>query len=316
MGKCLVTRLNGIVANESLLHVGEMVVEVEGVNASSVLFNVSGGSVSCDRSFMLGTETVNANEKRSLANNWYDIKSIDAGSYKFHFFDKYSILGFIQKALTASYDGLCFLKTAKVININTSNYFDLSNIASSAKLTKLSLNGKVAGDISCLHDLTALVSLTLGGDTYGDISSVRSKLSLLELRIVSPKITFNSDKLKEFSALGSFIYEGRTAVDFGDIATLGNDFSYIDLDTQAKIKWTTRNSPAKIISIGNSPALDNIDKMLQDQATCETGFTSSSPSWKKVITAKGTRTSASDAAVQTLQSKGYTVSITPALDIV
>lgn len=316
MGKCLVTRLNGIVANESLLHVGEMVVEVEGVNASSVLFNVSGGSVSCDRSFMLGTETVNANEKRSLANNWCDIKSIDAGSYKFHFFDKYSILGFIQKALTASYDGLCFLKTATEININTSNYFDLSNIASSAKLTKLSLNGKVAGDISCLHDLTALVSLTLGGDTYGDISSVRSKLSLLELRIVSPKITFNPDKLKEFSALGSFIYEGRTAVDFGDIATLGNDFSYIDLDTQAKIKWTTRNSPAKIISIGNSPALDNIDKMLQDQATCETGFTSSSPSWKKVITAKGTRTSASDAAVQTLQSKGYTVSITPALDIV
>ena len=163
-----------------------------------------------------------------------------------------------------------------------------------------------------MSDLTALVSLTLGGDIYGDISSVRSKLSLLELRIGSPKITFNSDKLKEFSALGSFIYEGRTAVDFGDIATFGEDFSFIDLDTMAKIRWTTRNSPAKIIGINNSPTLDNIDKMLQDQAKCETGFTSSSPSWMKKITAKGTRTSASDAAVQTLQSKGYTVSITPA----
>lgn len=312
MGKCLVTRLNGIVANESLLHVGEMVVEVESANANSVLFNVLGGSVSCDRSFMLGTETVNANEKRSLANNWYDIKSIDTGSYKFHFFDKHSIYGFIQKALTASYNGLCFLKNANEISINTSNYFDLSNIASSVKLKRLSLRGKVAGDISCLPDLTALVSLTLGGNTHGDISSVRSKSSLLELRIVTPKITFNSDKLKEFSALVNFIYEGRTAVDFGDIATLGNDFSYIDLDTMAKIKWTTRNSPAKIIGIGNSPALDNIDKMLQDQARCETGITSSSSSWKKVITAKGTRTSASDAAVATLQQKGYTVSVTPA----
>lgn len=312
MGKCLVTRLNGIVANESLLHVGEIVVEVEGVNANSVLFQAFKGSVSCDRSFMLGTETVNANEKRSLNNEWADIKSIDAGSYKFHFFDKYSIYGFIQKALTASYKGLCFLKNANEIMITTSNYFDLSNIASSAKLTKLSLGGKVAGDISCLSDLTSLVSLILGGNTYGDISSVRSKLSLRELTIDSSKITFNSDKLKEFSALNSFIYRGRTAVDFGDIAILGNDVSYIDLDTMAKIKWTTRNSLAKIIGIGNSPVLDNIDKMLQDQAECETGIISSSPSWKKVITAKGTRTSASDAAVQTLQSKGYTVSITPA----
>lgn len=312
MGKCLVTRLNGIVANELLLHVGEMVVEVEGVNANSVLFNVFKGSVSCDRSFMLGTETVNANEKRSLNNDWTDIKSIDAGSYRFHFFDKYSIYGFIQKALTASYKGLCFLKNANEITITSSNYFDLSNIASSAKLTRLSLGGKVAGDISCLSALTALVSLTLGGDIYGDISSVRSKSSLRELTIDRPKITFNSDKLKEFSALNSFIYRGRTAVDFGDIAILGNDVSYIDLDTMAKIKWTTRNSPAKIIGIGSRPALDNIDKMLQDQAECETGIISSSPSWKKVITAKGTRTSASDAAVQTLQSKGYTVSITPA----
>lgn len=312
MGKCLVTRLNGIVANESLLHVGEMVVEVEGVNANSVLFNAYKGSISCDRSFMLGTETVNANEKRSLNNDWTDIKSIDAGSYRFHFFDKYSIYGFIQKALKASYNGLCFLKCANEIAVNTADYFDISNIASSIELTKLSLGGKVTGDISHLSDLTSLVILTLGTGIYGDISSVRCKSSLRELIIDSPKITFNSDKLKEFSALNSFIYRGRTAVDFGDIAILGNDVSYIDLDTMAKIKWTTRNSLAKIIGIGNSPVLDNIDKMLQDQAECETGIISSSPSWKKVITAKGTRTPASDAAVQTLQSKGYTVSITPA----
>ena len=261
---------------------------------------------------MLGTETVNANEKRSLNNDWTDIKSIDAGSYKFHFFDKYSIYGFIQKALKASYNGLCFLKGANEIAVNTSDYFDISNIASSIELTRLSLGGKVTGDISHLSDLTSLVLLTLGGGIYGDISSVRCKSSLRELTIDSPKITFNSDKLKEFSALNSFIYRGRTAVDFGDIAILGNDVSYIDLDTMAKIKWTTRNSLAKIIGIGNSPVLDNIDKMLQDQAECETGIISSSPSWKKVITAKGTRTSASDSAVQTLQSKGYTVSITPA----
>lgn len=312
MGNCLVTRLNGIVANESLLHVGEMVVEVEDAKANSVLFNVFKGSVSCDRSFMLGTRTVNANEKISLVNEWGEIKSVDAGSYRFHFFDKYSIYGFIQKASKASYNGLCFLKDANEISVNASDYFDISNIASSIKLKNLTLDGEVSGDISCLSSLTALTSLVLGGKTYGDISNIRSKLSLISLRIKTSKISFSSDKLKEFSALRSFIYEGRTAIDFGDIATLGSDFSYIDLDAQAKIKWTTRNSPAKIIGINNSPLLDNIDKMLQDQAKCVTGITSSTPSWMKNITAKGTRTSASDAAVQTLQSKGYTVSITPA----
>lgn len=312
MGNCLVTRLNGIVANESLPHVGEMVVVIEADKSNSVLFNVFKGSVSCDRSFMLGTETVNANEKRSLVNDWGEVKSVDAGSYRFHFFDKYSIYGFIQKTPKASYNGLCFLKDANIIEVNTSDYFDISNIASSIKLTRLTLGGKVSGDISCLSGLTSLALLTLGGSIYGDISSVRCKSSLKELTIDSSKITFNSDKLKEFSALNSFIYRGRTAVDFGDIATSCEGFSYIDLDTMAKIKWTNRNSPSKIISIGNSPQLDNIDKMLQDQAKCETAITSSSPSWKKVITAKGTRTSTSDVAIQTLQSKGYTVSITPA----
>ena len=34
--------------------------------------------------------------------------------------------------------------------------------------------------------------------------------------------------------------------------------------------------------------------------------------WYKSISLNGTRTSASDAAVKTLQQKGYTVSITPA----
>ena len=55
--------------------------------------------------------------------------------------------------------------------------------------------------------------------------------------------------------------------------------------------------------------MDNIDKMLQDQAKCQT---SSTASVRKIIEVIGTRTSTSDAAVQTLQSKGYTVSITPA----
>ena len=52
--------------------------------------------------------------------------------------------------------------------------------------------------------------------------------------------------------------------------------------------------------------------MLQDQAQGVVGFSSGDAPEYKTIYVSGTRTSASDAAVQTLQSKGYTVSITPA----
>ena len=100
--------------------------------------------------------------------------------------------------------------------------------------------------------------------------------------------------------------------DFGDIATLPASFVYLFIGSNASISWTSRPSTSKIIGIFGSPKLSNIDKMLQDQAQCVTGITSSTEEFMKSITATGTRTSASDAAVQTLQSKGYTVSITPA----
>ena len=48
--------------------------------------------------------------------------------------------------------------------------------------------------------------------------------------------------------------------------------------------------------------------MLINQAKCVVGFTSSDNSFKKAITARGTKTSASDAAVATLQQKGYGIS--------
>ena len=48
-----------------------------------------------------------------------------------------------------------------------------------------------------------------------------------------------------------------------------------------------------------------------NQAKCNVGFISSDPSWFKAIKVHGTRTSASDEAIQTLQSKGYTISVNP-----
>ena len=79
-------------------------------------------------------------------------------------------------------------------------------------------------------------------------------------------------------------------------------FNY--LDKLAKFTWGSRPTNAKIVAIEGAPTISNIDKMLQDQAACQVGITSSDLTYYKTITATGTRTSASDAAIQTLQSNG------------
>ena len=159
-------------------------------------------------------------------------------------------------------------------------------------MTNLSLGGNVSGDIASLKGLTALTNFSA---TYGD------------------KITFKAADFSEMPNLSS-INVGTKGTpytgEFGDVATLSPKFIYLFLGGKyATIEWTARPSSSKIISIFGSPKLSNIDKMLQDQAQCVTGITSSSPEYMKSITATGTRTSASDDAVATLQQKGYTISI-------
>ena len=104
--------------------------------------------------------------------------------------------------------------------------------------------------------------------------------------------------------LSSYIY--------GDLATIPAKCRFASLNSLAKFTWGTRPSSSKILAIEGAPIISNIDKMLQDQAACQVAISSSDITYYKTITATGTRTSASDAAIQTLQSKGYTVSITPA----
>ena len=194
---------------------------------------------------------------------------------------------------------------------------DIANLKGLTALTSLFLGGNVSGDIANLKGLTALTSLSLVGNVSGDIASLKGLTALTSLSATyGDKITLKAADFSEMPNLrsinigtGGTPYTGK----FGDAATLSPELIYLFLGgNSATIEWTVRPSTSKIIGILGSPKLSNIDKMLQDQAQCVTGITSSTPEYVKTITATGTRTSASDAAVQTLQSKGYTVSITPA----
>ena len=188
---------------------------------------------------------------------------------------------------------------------------DIANLKNLKALTNLNLGRtNISGDIANLKNLTALTNLNLGRTNIsGDIANLKNLTALTYLELSNEQIPLTG----EISALSTLSKCIAISLSFskltGDLAILHNACCEVALyfDKGSVFTWSTRPSSAYIISLGGASLYNNVDKMLQDQAQCQVG-----PTANKTISAIGTRTSSSDAAVQTLQSKGYTVSITPA----
>ena len=176
-------------------------------------------------------------------------------------------------------------------------------------ILKLS-NTHASGDIANLKNLTALTRIELSNThVSGDIANLKNLTALISIELSNTQIPLTG----EISALSTLSKCKTISLSYskltGDLAILPDACCdvYLYYDKGSVFTWSTRPSSAYIISFRAVPLSRNVDKMLQDQAQCQVG-----PTADKTISVIGTRTSASDAAVQTLQSKGYTVSITPA----
>ena len=207
---------------------------------------------------------------------------------------------------------------------------DISVLKDKTSLSYLSLGNSVTGDISALKDKTSLSYLSLGSSVTGDLASLANLSSLSQLYMAYSKltgdiaslsscgkltncmlpsgITGSVDSLRDNTVLKNITFVNANIT--GDISVLANSLSILTASKSCHFTWSHRDPSANIISLlpfTGSMVIDNVDKMLQDQAQCvvPSGVT-------KTISVTGTRTSASDDAVATLQSKGYTVSITPA----
>ena len=214
-------------------------------------------------------------------------------------------------------DGLKDLLNLKGINFShTQVSGDIGGLEKCVKLTNINMpNTQVSGDIGGLGKLTALQSLILPNtQVSGDIGGLGKLTALTNISLNNISVPFTGDigNLKNLTKLKEVLIKSSTLT--GDLATLPESlrFASFDNDKGSTFTWSTRPSSAKIIAIEGTATISNIDKMLQDQAQCQVGFSTNDQIWYKSISVSGTRTSASDAAVQTLQSKGYTVSVTPA----
>ena len=291
MGKCLVTKLNGTVNNSSILRLGEM------------RFKVNKVDVPTEGTQFLGLFVNTPSKVEIIGDGYFTDKNLQENKGKSLSIDSttngifVSSTSDVEVALLGKY--AIFRINAYYNNqpndtVYTKNkFFDINDLKYSTALITLNLaNTRVSGDIANLKNLTALTTLNL----YGEYTSLTGNIDELSALSKCTEMSFKYSKLT------------------GDLATLPSvcRFASFQNDKGSVFTWSTRSSSAKIIAIEGNATLNNIDKMLQDQAQCQVGFSSSDSVWYKNIQVAGNRTSASDDAVATLQQKGYTISIAKA----
>ena len=343
MGKCLVTKLNGTVDNNSILKVGELRLNVQSVSnptaqtqelnlmfAKDTTVSIIGNGYFTDSSLSQNngkTCICKANTTTTLI--------LSNGDYELSIPDKYSIIQInCWNAGSCVSMDISDLKYSLSINSialrNAQVSGDISALSNLTALWNISIRtANISGDISALSNLTALATLNLQGtQVSGDISALSNLTALATLNLQGTQVSGDISALSNLTKLTSFTVANMS----GDISTLSNvnatdvhinqssltgdlavalpKVSFLSFygDNGSVFSWSSRPSSCTNGGLEGYPTVQNLDKMLQDLANCQV------PTSNKytLIQAKGNRTSASDAAVQTLQSKGYTVSITPA----
>ena len=326
MAKCLVTKLNGTVDNNNLLRIGEIRLfntklsnPTKNTQFMALTFSKDTNlEIVGDAYFTDSTLAENKGKTISCLANKKTSFYVSNNDCQIAILDKYSLVAAETNAhKVGDLEDFRFSKDLSFIAIKgTEQTGDIANLKNLTALTSLVLSStQVNGDISVLKNLTALTTLSLDNtQVNGDISALENLTALTTLHLYNQKtpITGDIDKLRTLTKCAEiYLWYGKFT---GDLATLPSVCRYVSLeyDKGSVLTWSTRPSSAKIIAMSVKATLTNIDKMLQDQAQCQVGFIESDELWKKRILIGGTRTSASDAAVQTLQSKGYTVAINPA----
>lgn len=176
--------------------------------------------------------------------------------------------------------------------------FDLEDLKYAPVSMFLVPNTSVTGDIANLFS-TRLTEVNVAGTSVtGDIASLASpsltKLITLHTSVTGDIASLANTKLTE--------YKGSC---YGDLSKAPSTFNFIDGD--GNLKWTQKRQNVSMISmLGHFrfSSASELDNFLIDQATC------TAPIYMKCISVIGPRTSASDAAVEAIQNKGVTVTIT------
>lgn len=347
MGKCLVTKLQGSVNDSNLLKIGEMPIYVRKSNnaqASQYKLTVKtlkdskveiiGDGYFTDEGMMTNKGKIITIPANTITTLWFS-----NGDYEARISNKYGITTFNltddgslrENFISINLNDLSFsdnLENLKLTNSksngtveslqgkNLVNVF-LSNteVTGNAKsinidrLAGLSISAKnISYDLSNLAGTTNLINLGFS-NTYlqtGNLSNLAGNTRLEYIGVIGMGLEGDLSVVNNFTNLKQNVLQNQSLNVTCDIGKLSDKIVY--LTNGNKVVEFTYSKGSRTVILGcYNVKLSNIDTYLNDMANL-----SVPTSDYKYISLFGARTSASDAAVQTLQSKGYTVSITPA----
>lgn len=317
MGKCLVTKLNGVVDNDSLLKINEIrfkIIKNESQNVPKILIGTNKETtIKIIGNGYFTNDKLSENRGKTMTSVVGDNTIyLSENNLELSVEDKFCLTKIISASISIDISSLKYITNLTLINIASSQV--TGDILSLKNLTGLVWfafpHSQVTGDIAAVKDMLNIEWIDIAyTNITGNINALNklTKLKVASLnRLTGNILSINNTKLTSFVIRNS---GGLT----GDIAKLNPDVVYIGLenDTTSRFTWTSRSTESKIFGNDGTPIIDgNLDNMLINMAKCQNGITSSTSQSEKRISYAGTRTSASDEAVQKLQEYGYTVIIT------
>lgn len=349
MNKCLVTKLNGTVDNDSLMHIGEFRIKIGkvsnptkdsqlvkiGVTSDTELRIVGDGYFTDSTLIQNKGKKITISRNDEVANNVY----VSNGDIELAVMNKYNLteISMPNKKYNTNrsfnLDELKYSSGLTNIDCNDSKvYGDLKSLSECSNFKSITLSSSlVTGDISALAGKNMGVINLDSTAIVGDIANLKNSSNLSLLHVSSSAISGdisvlgNKNGLKYLSIANSALYGDISAFRnkpnikelglnnlncTGDLAALPDNILFID-NTKGSGKFSWGTSTRQNILAMFNVRTDDADKILNAMANMEAKFLGTD-SWYHTISLIGSRTSASDAAVQTLQSKGYTVTVTPA----
>ena len=207
------------------------------------------------------------------------------------------------------------LTALTAINLNNTGVSgDISALSRLTALTAIRLfRTQVSGDISVLSGLTALTAIDLNStQVSGDISALQNLTALTAISLYSTEVSGSLDSLANLPSGLTFNIGNKTLS--GDYFKFLNEHTNSDVVCSGNFNYTTKSWSGKSYRRvgGDDFTCNNLDNFLNDFQVVSVSNTNIyvSPSIKM----KGTRTSASDSAIATLQGKGFTVTVPVATD--
>lgn len=181
MGKCLITKLNGICDNKALLKINEFRLSFQGVNVNSEIFAVGNKfNISSDSNFMIGSDTYSSGtvyDKDAFCN----IKALSPNC-EFLISDKYSIdYMHINAPYRIKASAIkCSEYLASYANLGET--LDVKELFLGARLMKFKENGGFASTVKDLAaKLNKFASEVFLRSIKGDISDLGSKIRLTSI---------------------------------------------------------------------------------------------------------------------------------------